>query len=184
VLRCSRCRSFASAQGVVGCSSIRPVEVIAPSKTWWPDAGENEPTLAFTLLGHEAATAVAFGPDGNTLATVDPQGVIRLWDAAPEKEKVESGRYQHFSNRVCLQSVLQLATRIRCRTALSLTGIEGCVMGRRWTQTRAHCRSSATLSDVAHIAAKRSPTAAIGGRWAWRPIGPTSRIWRFTDSAL
>ncbi len=54
------------------------------------DEEEFEPTRAYTLKGHKAATAVAFSHDGTTLATADAQGVIRLWDAATGKEKVGS----------------------------------------------------------------------------------------------
>jgi WD40 repeat protein len=56
----------------------------------WADEEEFEPTRAYTLKGHKAATAVAFSPDGNTLATADVQGVIRLWEAKTGKEKVGS----------------------------------------------------------------------------------------------
>jgi hypothetical protein len=51
---------------------------------------EFEPTRAYTLKAHKAATAVAFSPDGNTLATADTQGVIRFWDATTGKEKAGS----------------------------------------------------------------------------------------------
>lgn len=56
------------------------------------DDEEGAPTLAYTLKGHKAAAAVAFSPDGSTLATADEQGVIRLWDAATGKEKAGSAR--------------------------------------------------------------------------------------------
>ncbi len=53
---------------------------------------ENEPTLAYRLQGHAAATAIAFSPDSNTLATADEEGIIRLWDSATGKEKVGSAK--------------------------------------------------------------------------------------------
>jgi WD40 repeat protein len=54
-------------------------------------ADEDEPTLAYRLKG-QAATAVAFSHDGNTLATGDEEGIVRFWDAATGKERPGSAR--------------------------------------------------------------------------------------------
>ncbi len=51
----------------------------------WPSAGPPEmPKLVFH--GAHPLTAVALSPDGFTLATGGPDGVIRLWDAATARE--------------------------------------------------------------------------------------------------
>jgi WD40 repeat protein len=58
-----------------------------------PESTEyDEVRLAYRLPDHAAATAVAFSPNGNILATADEQGVIRMWDAANGKEKAGSAK--------------------------------------------------------------------------------------------
>lgn len=49
---------------------------------------EDSPQIRATLRGHaDPVSAVAFAPDGKTLATSTFQGEVKLWDAASAKEK-------------------------------------------------------------------------------------------------
>jgi WD40 repeat protein len=68
--------------------AVAVYEIPVRSDEW----DECEPARAYTLKGHNAATAVAFSPDGNTLATADEKGAIRFWNAATGKERPGSAK--------------------------------------------------------------------------------------------
>ncbi|OWK36118.1 M56 family metallopeptidase [Fimbriiglobus ruber] len=51
----------------------------------WPAARAVEPTRIFRTGSH-LVSVVALSPDGRTLATAGPNGVIRLWDATTARE--------------------------------------------------------------------------------------------------
>ncbi len=54
-------------------------------KLWVSETGEE----VLTLTGHaDEITAVAFSPDGRTLATATRHGPVKLWRAATESEAV------------------------------------------------------------------------------------------------
>src|SRR5215469_13108997 len=53
-----------------------------------------EPKLRATLKGHtNCVTAVAFSPDGKTLASASYDGTLRLWEVATGKERAALGEY-------------------------------------------------------------------------------------------
>jgi len=54
-----------------------------------------EPKLRATLKGHtDAVVAVAFSPDGMTLASASYDGTLKLWDMTTGKERATLGEYK------------------------------------------------------------------------------------------